>query len=256
MGILEDKVVIITGSASGIGLATTQAALKEGARVLGVDVAPLPPLLQDNPRLQFIQCNLTSASASVDIVQRCVEAFGGRVDVLVNVAGVIDQCSSVDTVTDAVWERCLTINLTAPVKLMREILPIMKKQRGGSIVNISSKAGLSGAVAGVAYTASKHALLGVTKNVAWRFKADNIRCNAVCPGGVTTGIMKSIDSSAVDLDAVQTMMPIIDSVKVNRPDFDLVRPEDVADAIIFLASDNSTRISGAILPIDDAWSTI
>lgn len=171
--------------------------------MLAVDVSPRPSSLEDNPSLEFLECDLTSASAASDITLRCLEVFGG-VNVLVNVAGVIDHCSSVDTLTDDMWERCMAINLTAPVKLMREVLPIMKEQKGGSIVNISSKAGSSGAVSGVAYTAStlvpinpyrhmltfidlglgKHALQGVTKNVAWRFKADNIRCNAICPGGM------------------------------------------------------------------------
>ncbi|KAA8641728.1 hypothetical protein EYZ11_007137 [Aspergillus tanneri] len=255
MGVLEGKVVIVTGSASGIGLATTQAAVKEGARVLAVDVSSRPSSLESNPNLEFLQCDLTGASAAAEITCRCLEAFGG-VNVLVNVAGVIDHCSSVDTLTDDMWERCMAINLTAPVRLMREVLPIMKEQKGGSIVNISSKAGSSGAVSGVAYTASKHALQGVTKNVAWRFKADNIRCNAICPGGVTSAISSSVDNSAIDFAAVQTMLPIIDSVKVHRPDFELVRAEDVANAIIFLSSDNSLRISGAMLPIDDGWSTI
>ncbi|KAJ5379958.1 uncharacterized protein N7496_002386 [Penicillium cataractarum] len=255
MAALKAKVVIVTGSASGIGLATTKAALKEGARVLAVDICPRPSCLEEDPELDFFQCDLTSPSAAADITQRCLKVFGG-INVLVNVAGIIDHCSSVDTLTDGIWERCMAVNLNAPVKLMREVLPIMKKQKGGSIVNISSKAGSSGAVSGVAYTASKHALQGVTKNVAWRFKADNIRCNAICPGGVTSAISSKIDSSAIDFAAVETMLPIIDSVKVNRPDFELVRAEDVANAIIFLASDKSSRISGAMLPIDDGWSTI
>lgn len=93
------------------------------------------------------------------MVKRCLESFGERVDVLINVAGVLDLSGSVDTVTDAMWDRCLAVNLTAPVKLMREVIPIMKSQKCGSIVNMASKAGISGAVAGVAYTASMSALL-------------------------------------------------------------------------------------------------
>ena len=108
-------------------------------------------------------------------------------------AGIIDRNEGVETLNDEVWEKVMAVNLTAPVRLMREVVGVMKTQgggengKGGSIVNVSSKAGISGAVAGVAYTASKHALVGVTKNTAWLYKDDGVRCNAVCPGGEWTG---------------------------------------------------------------------
>ncbi|OKO92262.1 Levodione reductase [Penicillium subrubescens] len=95
----------------------------------------------------------------------------------------MDRNNSVDSLTDEMWDRCIAINLTAPVKLMREVIPIMREQKSGSIVNVGSKAATSGAASGVAYTASKHGLIGATKNVAWRYKQEGIRCNAVCPGG-------------------------------------------------------------------------
>lgn len=95
----------------------------------------------------------------------------------------MDQNSGADNVLDEDWDRIIAVNLTAPVRLMREVLKVMKAQKSGSIVNVSSKAGISGAVAGVAYTASKHGIVGVTKNTAWLFKDEGIRCNAICPGG-------------------------------------------------------------------------
>lgn len=96
----------------------------------------------------------------------------------------MDQNSGADNVLDEDWDRIIAVNLTAPVRLMREVLKVMKAQKSGSIVNVSSKAGISGAVAGVAYTASKHGIVGVTKNTAWLFKDEGIRCNAICPGGL------------------------------------------------------------------------
>lgn len=146
-----------------------------------------------------------------------------RVDVLVNVAGVMDNFSSADGVSDEVWERVMAVNLTVPVKMMRAVLPHMKERRDGVIVNVASTAGASGAVAGVAYTASKHGLvccshfsdgfcdiclregangaktndlgqIGATKNVAWRFRNDGIRCNAVLPGAIDSSIGKTIAS--------------------------------------------------------------
>ena len=164
-------------------MATATALLAAGASVLGVDRAEAHSSLTSIKNFKFHQCNLADPSAPAGIVNMCRQAFGGRIDALLNVAGVMDTMASVDRLEDEDWDRVLAINLTAPVKLMREVVPIMQKQQWGSIVNVSSKAGMSGAVAGVAYTSSKHGLVGATKNVAWRYKDENIRCNAICPGG-------------------------------------------------------------------------
>jgi NAD(P)-dependent dehydrogenase (short-subunit alcohol dehydrogenase family) len=134
-------------------------ALKQGAKVLGVDVAAPPASLQDNDErlssnYSYLQCDLTKPSSPSEIVKTCIDTYGGKIDVLFNIAGVMDHHGSVDTVTDSDWERCMAVNVTAPVKLMREVIPIMRAQKQGAIINMSSRAGLSGAAAGVAYTAS------------------------------------------------------------------------------------------------------
>ncbi|KAI8940014.1 hypothetical protein NX059_003736 [Plenodomus lindquistii] len=120
----------------------------------------------------------------------------------------MDLNASIHSMTDAMWERCISINLTAPMNLMRAVIPYMREQKSGSIFNVASKAGLSGAVAGVAYTASEHGLIDASKNVAWRYRTEGIRCNVVAPGGVATGITGSIDMSKFDLEAMETMKPI------------------------------------------------
>lgn len=145
----------MTGSASGIGYATSSAALSAGAHVFGVDVSPLPADLRDHPKFRGFQGDLTDDTTAQAVVAACTHAFGNRIDGLLNVAGVLDNFASVDGVTDQVWNKCLAVNLTAPVKLMRAVIPIMRAQKRGSIVNVSSKAGISGGAAGVAYTASK-----------------------------------------------------------------------------------------------------
>lgn len=150
------QVIVVTGSSSGIGLVTATIALTEGARVLGVDVSPAPESILENVNFKFVQCDLCHESAPDQILEACAEAFGRRVDGLLNIAGVMDLNQSVDSVSDSMWERCIAINLTAPVKLMRAVIPIMREQRSGSIVNVCSKAALSGAISGVAYTASEH----------------------------------------------------------------------------------------------------
>ncbi|KAL5338176.1 NAD(P)-binding protein [Aspergillus crustosus] len=257
MGSLENKVAIITGAASGIGLAAAQAALDAGARVLAIDVAPLPPSLQSRERCQSRQCDLTDPDTPRQVVAHCLSAFEGRIDILMNIAGVIDHNASVDSVTDDDWDRCMAVNLTAPMKLMREVIGVMRGQKDGVILNMASRAGVSGAAAGVAYTASKHGLIGASKNVAWRFKGENIRCNVLCPGGVATGILNSVDPTRFDQDATAMIRPILSAVYANRGDgYGVMMPDEVAHTIIFLCSDRASRINGAVIPIDDGWSTI
>lgn len=185
MADLTGKVAIITGCSSGIGLATTQTLLAAGCQVLGVDITPSTHEYPSDQKARFTfhQADLTQPDAPRSIVQACSQAYGGRINILLNVAGIMDTFQSADTVDDLTWDRTLAINLTAPEKLMREVLQVMKSQGSGSIVNVSSRAGLGGGVAGIAYTSAKTGLIGATKHVAWRFRHEGIRCNAICPGG-------------------------------------------------------------------------
>nr|P9WEP2.1 RecName: Full=Short chain dehydrogenase ausX; AltName: Full=Austinoid biosynthesis cluster protein X [Aspergillus nidulans FGSC A4] len=150
------QVLIITGTSSGIGLAAATMALEEGAKVLGVDISKPPDSLARHANYQFFQADLSHPEAPARVVEACSRTYGDRIDGLLNIAGVMDLNQSADSLSDNVWERCISINLTAPVKLMREVIPIMKLRGKGSIVNVASKAALSGAVSGVAYTASEH----------------------------------------------------------------------------------------------------
>lgn len=146
-----------------MGLATAETLLKFGSKVFGCDINSYPassPLSSASSHdFVFLQCNLTQPNVPAQVVQDCTKAFGDKIYGLLNIAGVMDTNNSVDTLTDELWDRVIAINLTAPVKLMREVIPFMIKGGGGSIVNVSSKAGTSGAVAGVAYTSSKHGIV-------------------------------------------------------------------------------------------------
>jgi len=153
--------------------------------VLGVDRSAAPDTVSQGETFAFHQVDITEASAPPAIVAATCRAFphSKRIDILVNNAGVMDLNAGVATLLDETWDRVIAVNLTAPVKLMREVVNVMKENGGGSIVNVSSKAGQSGAAAGIAYTTSKHGLIGATKNTAWLYKEEGIRCNAICPGG-------------------------------------------------------------------------
>lgn len=176
MASFENKVVILTGCSSGIGLATALLFLSRQAKVFGIDISPFKHELDSaqTSNFSFHQVDLTKPNAADEAVAACVAKFGPRIDVLANVAGIMDAFGSVDTVKEAEWDRVLSVNLTVPVRMMAAVIPSMKEHGGGAIVNVASKASLSGAAAGVAYTASKHGLAGATKNVAWRFHTEGI----------------------------------------------------------------------------------
>jgi NAD(P)-dependent dehydrogenase (short-subunit alcohol dehydrogenase family) len=158
---LQGKVAIITGASSGIGLSTVEAYLASGSHVFGVDITPKSKSLVETKNFAFLSINLTKPTAAEDVVIACQKAFGGRIDILINVAGVMDLNCSVDTLDIGTWEKNMAVNLTAPVMLMRAVVPVMLESGGGSIINVASKAGISGSVAGVAYTAAKHGLVSI-----------------------------------------------------------------------------------------------
>nr|UPX44792.1 putative secondary metabolism biosynthetic enzyme [Penicillium camemberti] len=256
MSLVQDLVLIITGSSSGIGLATATAALDNGAKVLGVDVSSAPESLSRNSNFKFLEGDLTDENVTKHVVEACIREFGGRIDGLLNIAGIMDNNGSVDSLSNEMWDRCIAVNLTAPVRLIREVIPTMREQKSGSIVNVGSKAATSGAASGVAYTASKHGLMGATKNVAWRYKQEGIRCNAVCPGGVPTGIVQASDPTSWDRAAMESMGPVHQAHAADRPKGLGVETDDIVQCILFLVSNTSKRINGAIIPVDNAWSVI
>ncbi|KAK7048496.1 short-chain dehydrogenase/reductase SDR [Favolaschia claudopus] len=249
---LQGKVAIVTGASSGMGLAATKAFLAAGCSVMGVDISAAPELQDAN--FAFIQGNLTESAFPRAIVEACQKKFGDKIDILLNVAGIMDSFASVATVTDSEFERVMAVNLTAPVRLMREVVQVMQVHKSGVIVNVASKAGVSGASAGLAYTASKHALVGATKNTAWLLKGDGIRCNVICPGGVATNISQSIDQSKMDLKSYAALSPV-HALGGTEPE-SMMSPETVANVLLYLASDLSKGINGAVLPIDNGWSVI
>lgn len=162
---LEGKVVIVTGCASGIGLTTTKLYLEAGAIVFGIDLSPFPepfPFPEDvSNNFHFHRIDLTAPGACDESVAHCLSKTGKTVDILANVAGIMDAFEAVHKTNDTTWDRVLSVNTTVPMKLMRAVLNEggMLKQKSGRIINVASKAGTSGAAAGFAYTASKHALV-------------------------------------------------------------------------------------------------
>ncbi|MBY6061964.1 SDR family NAD(P)-dependent oxidoreductase [Microbacterium esteraromaticum] len=239
------KTVIVTGAASGIGRATAARIAREGGRVIASDIAAdkldaLKDELSDAD-ITVIAGDLTTQPA-IDAV---VAAAGDRIDGLANVAGINDDFSPAGETSDATWDRVIAINLTAPFKLMRAVLPLMEQAGRGAILNVSSEAGLRGNASGNAYTASKHGIIGVTRSAAVMYGPKGIRVNSVAPGGVATGIPMPPHMSEYGSARLAPFQQAIPSVAT---------AEQLAASITFLLSDDAVNINGAVLTSDGGWS--
>jgi NAD(P)-dependent dehydrogenase (short-subunit alcohol dehydrogenase family) len=245
-GRFAGKTAIVTGAGSGIGRATALRLAREGATVVAADIsdARLGELAAGNPDLALIP--VTADIATGDGVAAVAASAVGRVDALANVVGIMDGFLPPAEIDDQTWERVFAVNVTSMMRMTRAVLPIMLAAGGGAIVNVSSEASLRGSAAGVAYTASKHAVNGLTKSTAF-FHSQGIRANAVVPGGVLTnieGAFRSEQAAAIVGPVLQATLPSVATA------------EQVAAAITFLLSGDAANINGAILPCDGGWSAI
>ncbi|GAB3669959.1 SDR family NAD(P)-dependent oxidoreductase [Saccharopolyspora tripterygii] len=243
-GRFDGKTVIVTGAASGIGRATASRIAREGGRVVAADVnaAALAGLGTELPGAVTVAGDIARA----EDVERIVAAAGERVDGLANVAGVMDDFSPLHELDDAVWERAFRVNVDGLMRLTRAVLPSMLAARSGSVVNVASEASLRGNAAGVAYTASKHAVVGITRNTAFMYGTSGIRVNAVAPGGVLTNISSSVEGmSEFGRERTGGFIGLMPPVATAA---------QLAASITFLLSDDGVNLNGAILPSDGGWS--
>ena len=246
---LQDKVAIITGGNSGVGAATALLFAKEGAKVVIT--------ARRQPQLDEVAAKIREAGGEVlpvvsdiskkgdadAVVAKAVEAYG-KVDILVNNAGVLEEgLKPIDRVNDDDLERILDINTKGTMYCMRAATVEMSKNGSGSIVNVASVAGVLGC-GGAAYVSSKAAIIGVTKHTALRFAGTGIRCNAVCPGTIVTPMVAGMNPANMDADMFGQMAKHSD-LKVSP-----CMPEDVANILLFLASDESRAITGQALVTD------
>ncbi len=240
------RTVIVTGAGSGIGRATAERIVAEGGRVVASDVV-VERLEQLRDELQGDVVTVPGDLADEGVIAQLLEAAGERSDGLANVAGIMDGFLPTAEVDDATWDRVLAVNLTAMMRLTRAVLPQMIAAGSGSIVNVSSEAGLRGSAAGTAYTTSKHAVIGFTRSTAFFYTPKGVRCNAVAPGAVATNIEAPFRSEW----AQERLGPLL---QTNVPG--VATAAQLASAITWLLSDDSANVSGAIVADDGGWASI
>lgn len=247
---LENKTAIVTGAASGMGKAIAQLFAQEGANVIAADLkqdeidAVVNLILQNGGKAHGVICNVADENDTKKLIGTALEKFN-TVDILVNNAGVMDDFYPVDEVTNELWQRVMSINLNGPFYTCRLAVPIMLKQGNGVIINIASIGGLFGTRAGAAYTASKHALIGLTKNIGFMYAQKGIRCNVIAPGGVNTNIGKNMKPHAFGYERCT-------SGGVNMPR--IGEAEEIAKTALFLASNDSSFLNGTVVTADGGWT--
>ncbi|HEY8699346.1 MAG TPA: SDR family NAD(P)-dependent oxidoreductase [Arthrobacter sp.] len=246
-GRFAGKTVIVTGAGSGIGKATALRIAKEGGKVIAADISKerLDALVEENDGLDLVP--VAGDISTEETAAAVVAAAGGRVDALANVAGIMDSFAPIHEVDDDTWDRVFRINVTALMRLTRAVVPLMLDAGAGSVVNVSSEAGLRGSAAGAAYTASKHAVIGLTKNSAVMYGHKGLRFNAVAPGATITHIVANWGSQL----AAERLGPLMQA-NVPVP----ATAEQLAASITFLLSDDGTNVNGAILASDAGWSAV
>lgn len=252
---LQGKVAVVTGAASGMGLAIATLFAQEGAHVVAGDWNAqrlddaVKAIQEKGGTIVGAQGNIADQNAAEALVELAVQTYG-RIDILVNNAGVMDYMQGVGELSDDIWRRVLSINLDGPMFTSRRAVQHMLKQGSGAIVNIASTAGVSGGAAGAAYTTSKHALVGLSKNTAWMYAQRGIRCNVICPGGTKTNIGETMPQDKLDPEGTQRAM----SFGALCPA--MLEPDDIANLALFLASDEARMINGAIVTADGGWMAL
>lgn len=247
---LENKVAIITGSTRGIGRATAKLFAAEGAKVVVVGTnaelgeSCVAEIKADGGKAIFCKTDVTSEESLSALVKAALDTYG-RIDILVNNAGVGGSTANMNDITMDEWNKVLTTNLTAPFMLCKKVIPVMEEQGGGAIVNIASMASTGAGRGGLAYTSAKHGLLGLTRQMSMDHGRTGVRINAVLPGPIETDMIARV--------LAIPQHPVCMKIKMS-PAARAGRPEEVAQAVVFLASDDASFIHGAALAVDGGYT--
>ncbi|KNF07600.1 bacilysin biosynthesis oxidoreductase BacC [Gottschalkia purinilytica] len=243
---LKDKVVIITGAASGFGKETSFLLAKEGANIVAVDYSEsgkeiVEKIKEDGGNAIFVKADVSKEDDVKDFINKTIQTFG-KIDVLFNNAGIYipgkaDELSTTD------WDKVIDINLKSIYLGSKYVFPHMK-ENGGVILNTASAAGIIGFPDAVSYAASKGGVVSLTKAMAVDYAQYNIRVNCICPGTGETGMTKEV------LENEELRQMFAEPIPLKR----FAQPIDIANAALFLASDLSSYLTGVVLPVDGGWT--
>lgn len=248
---LKEKVAVVTGAASGMGKEIAQLYAREGAKVIVADLniesaeEVVKEIIEKGGTAKAVKVNVSQQEDIDTMIDTAVNEYG-TLDILVNNAGIMDGFEPVADILDERWDLIFDVNTKGVMRAMRKAIPIFLEKEKGVIINTASTGGLNGAHAGATYGASKHAVIGLTKNTGYMYAQKGIRCNAIAPGGVATNIassMKGVNQFGMErTKAVQAVMPRIG------------QPEEIAQVALFLACDESSFINGTVITADGGWT--
>jgi NAD(P)-dependent dehydrogenase (short-subunit alcohol dehydrogenase family) len=247
---LNGKIAIVTGAAHGIGKAIAELFAEEGAWVLLADLdasageLAAAAIRERGGQAAFRHVDVANEEQVTAAVRQAAAMGNGRIDVLCNNASYLGSWHDVVAAPRDEWERCFQTALMGSAQFLRDVLPLMVARQSGSIVNIASIQGIVGARSSAAYTSMKHALVGLTRSVACDYAPHNIRVNAICPGAIETRISPKPGSEMHERQISKTPLGRIG------------RPREVAYAALFLASEEASYITGAVIPVDGGWTAI
>ena len=248
---LQNRVAVVTGAGSGMGKSIAILYAQEGAKVILADInleavnSVVKEITAKAGTAKAVLADVTKEEDVQQMIDTAVNAYG-TLDILVNNAGIMDNFVPAAEMTDRLWEKVFAVNSTGPMRATRKALPIFIQKKAGVIINIASAGGLLGSRAGVSYTASKHAVIGLTKNVGFQYAKLGIRCNAIAPGAVNTNIGKTIyNPSQFGMERALAGMNLNPRVG---------EPEEIARVALFLACDDSSLINGTVITADSGWT--
>jgi NAD(P)-dependent dehydrogenase (short-subunit alcohol dehydrogenase family) len=255
MGILDDKGVLITGAASGIGRATALEAHAEGARLVLSDVdadrgeALAAEIAGDGGTASFVRADVADEGDVERLVAESVSALG-RLDGAFNCAGVLGGLGTTADVEYAEWQRVLRVDLDGVFLCTKHELRVMAGQGGGSILNMASAAGLIGWPGAGAYVAAKHGVVGLTKSAALEFAEQGVRVNAICPSYVLTPMVEK----ELFEDALGNDQELIAAARANHPIGRFAQPSEIAAASVWLLSDKASFVTGTAMSVDGGYT--
>jgi NAD(P)-dependent dehydrogenase (short-subunit alcohol dehydrogenase family) len=242
----HDRVAVVTGAGSGMGLATAQAFAESGAAVVLADrneqtlQTATAELTSAGRQALGVACDVSDEEQVAGLVDHAVETFG-RLDFAFNNAGVEQATAAAADITEEEWDRIVAINLRGVFLCMKYEIPLMLEQGGGAIVNTSSGAGVKGFPGGAAYVAAKHGVVGLSKSAALDYAASNIRINAICPGIIDTRMMDRVTG-----DTPEGRAAVISQEPIGR----MGTPEEIAAAVVWLCSDAASFATGHAMVVD------